>query len=65
MVSLGVLPEVVERCLNHTEGKRLRRIYQQHEYRKEMADAWNLLGYHLANMAYSSTLESKNLTRAE
>jgi len=64
MVSLGVLPEVVERCLNHTEGKRLRRIYQQHEYRKEMADAWSLLGYHLANITYSSILEPKNLTRA-
>ena len=64
MVSLGVLPEVVERCLNHTEGKRLRRIYQQHEYRKEMAQAWSLLGSYLANIPYSSTLESKNLTRA-
>ncbi len=59
MVSLGVTPEVVERCLNHTEGKRLRRIYQQHEYRKEMADAWGTLGAHLANITQSSPHESR------
>lgn len=44
MVGLGVLPEVVERCLNHREQNRVKRIYQRHDYKKEMRDAWQLLG---------------------
>jgi integrase len=44
MVSLGVLPEVVERCLNHREQNRVKRIYQRHDYKKEMKAAWQLLG---------------------
>ena len=44
MVANGVLPEIAERCLNHTEGNALRRIYQVHQYQKEMQSAWTLLG---------------------
>jgi integrase len=44
MVGLGVLPEVVERCLNHREQNRVKRIYQRHDYKKEMKAAWQLLG---------------------
>jgi integrase len=44
MVGLGVLPEVVERCLNHREQNRVKRIYQRHDYKKEMRAAWQLLG---------------------
>lgn len=44
MVELGALPEVVERCLNHREQNRVKRIYQRHDYKKEMAAAWKLLG---------------------
>ena len=44
MVSLGVLPEVVERCLNHREQNRVKRIYQRHDYKQEMRAAWQLLG---------------------
>ena len=47
MGALGVLPEVVERCLNHTEQNTLKRIYQRHDYREEMRAAWNLLGARL------------------
>jgi integrase len=47
MVGLGVLPEVVERCLNHVEANRVKRIYQRHDYRVEMTDAWRLLGERL------------------
>lgn len=47
MTALGVLPEVAERCLNHTEENRMKRIYQRHSYSKEMADAWHLLGERL------------------
>ena len=44
MVSLGVLPEVAERCLNHTEENKVKRIYQRHSYEAEMREAWRLLG---------------------
>ncbi|CDZ79876.1 Prophage CP4-57 integrase [Candidatus Rubidus massiliensis] len=44
MNSLGVLPEVAERCLNHTEENKVKRIYQRYGYEKEMKDAWELLG---------------------
>ncbi|MNF17316.1 hypothetical protein D3C80_2207370 [compost metagenome] len=44
MTALGVLPEVAERCLNHTEENKVKRTYQRHSYAKEMAEAWRLLG---------------------
>ncbi len=44
MTALGVLPEVAERCLNHVEQNKVKRIYQRHNYEKEMCDAWRLLG---------------------
>lgn len=47
MVALGVLPEVAERCLNHTEENKVKRIYQRHSYEKEMREAWRLLGERL------------------
>lgn len=47
MTMLGVLPEVAERCLNHTEENRIKRIYQRYTYTKEMREAWQLLGERL------------------
>jgi integrase len=44
MVQLGVLPDVVEKCLNHTEPNKLKRIYQRASYEVPMRDAWRLLG---------------------
>lgn len=48
MVALGVLPEVAERCLNHVEENKVKRIYQRHSYENEMRQAWALLGDRLA-----------------
>ncbi len=50
MVANGALPEVAERCLNHTEQNRLKRIYQRHSYQKEMKAAWEALGQHLSHV---------------
>lgn len=47
MTILGVLPEVAERCLNHTEENRIKRTYQRHTYINEMREAWRLLGERL------------------
>ena len=44
MQSLGVLPDVIERCLNHVEPNKLRRTYQTYDYADEKREAWRLLG---------------------
>jgi integrase len=44
MGALGVRPDVIERCLNHTEQNKIQRIYQRAELRPEMTEAWRLLG---------------------
>ncbi|SDR91885.1 tyrosine-type recombinase/integrase [Pseudomonas oryzae] len=44
MTALGVLPEVAERCLNHTEENKVKRTYQRHSYTAEMTEAWMRLG---------------------
>ena len=51
MVKLGVLPEVAERCLNHAEENKVKRIYQRHSYENEMRQAWVLLGDRLELLA--------------
>lgn len=50
MTALGVIPEVADRCLNHKEGNKVKRIYQRHKYAKEMNRAWHLLGKHLDSL---------------
>jgi integrase len=51
MAELGVLPEVIERCLNHTEQSRVKRTYQRAQYEAPMRDAWQRLGERLALLA--------------
>lgn len=53
MNTLGVLPEVAERCLNHTEQNKVKRIYQRYGYEAEMKQAWEILGYHLDELLKS------------
>lgn len=43
MAELGVLPDVIERCLNHTEQAKVKRIYQRPQYEAPMREAWNKL----------------------
>ncbi len=51
MQSLGVLPAIIERCLNHQEANRLVKVYQRHDYRPERRDAFDRLGHHLEELA--------------
>ena len=48
MAKLGALPDVDEKCLNHTEVGKVKRIYQRAQYEGPMRDAWKLLGTRLA-----------------
>ena len=47
MAELGALPDVVEKCLNHTEVGKVKRIYQRAQYEGPMREAWKLLGSRL------------------
>jgi len=39
---------LIERCLNHVEPNKLKRIYQRHELKAEQREAWKRLGERLA-----------------
>ncbi len=47
MGTLGVRPDVIEKCLNHVQQNKLIRIYQRQELKAEQARAWRLLGERL------------------
>lgn len=47
MGNLKVAPDVIEKCLNHTEENKIKRIYQRQELKVEQADAWRELGERL------------------
>lgn len=47
MAELGALPDVIERCLNHTEENKMKRIYQRAQYEAPMREAWRMLGERL------------------
>ncbi len=50
MVSLGISPDVVERCLNHVEENKMKKTYQRYDYSTEQKAAWKLLGEHLTKI---------------
>ncbi len=47
MGDLGVSSEVIDRCLNHTEQNKVKRIYQRAQYETPMREAWTRLGERL------------------
>ena len=47
MGELGVDGDVIERCLNHVEPNRMKRIYQRQRTEEAKAQAWALLGERL------------------
>ncbi len=48
MARIGVQPHIAELCLGHVEREVLRRIYDGHDYKAEMAEAWDRAGAHVA-----------------
>jgi integrase len=65
MVQLGVLPDVVEKCLNHTEPNKLKRIYQRASYEVPMREAWRLLGDRLHLLHLRATGEATNVVQGQ
>jgi integrase len=50
MVSLGISPDVIERCLNHAEENKMKKTYQRYDYADEQKAAWKMLGEHLSKL---------------
>ena len=48
MAELGVLSDVIDKCLNHTGQTKMKRIYQRPQYEAPMREAWQRLGDRLA-----------------
>ncbi len=47
MGNLGVASDVIDKCLNHTEQNKIKRVYQRQKLEAEQAKAWELLGERL------------------
>jgi integrase len=54
MGNLGILPDVIEKCLNHTEQNKMKRVYQRQELKAEQAEAWRKLGDRLSLLTGSA-----------
>lgn len=48
MGNLGVHSDVIEKCLNHAQENKLKRVYQHQKLEAEQAQAWTLLGDRLS-----------------
>jgi len=48
MGELGIRSDVIDRCQNHVEENRMKRIYQRQELKAEQKEAWNILGERLS-----------------
>jgi integrase len=44
MGDLGIRPDVIEKCLNHTDENKVKRTYQRQELKAEQLNAWHVLG---------------------
>ncbi|MGX7001953.1 tyrosine-type recombinase/integrase [Caballeronia sp. KNU42] len=56
MQKLGILPPVIEACLNHVEPNRMKRVYQHHDYEVEQREAWTALGQKLKALTTNNVL---------
>ncbi len=55
MGNLGIHGDVIEKCLNHTQENKLKRVYQHQELNAEQADAWRILGERLELLTTQSS----------
>ena len=55
MGKLGVLPAVIEKCLNHKEPDRIVATYQRYDYLPERREAFQKLGEHLRRLCEDDT----------
>ena len=51
---LGVDRDIAERCIGHTIGSQLERVYDQHKYFKQMSDAFAVVARHIQQLVSPS-----------
>ena len=59
---LQIMPEVIERCLNHTDENRMKAIYQRAAYAEPMRAAWAAWGDRLALLKAKVDGKAENIT---
>uniref|UniRef100_E6PQA2 Phage integrase n=1 Tax=mine drainage metagenome TaxID=410659 RepID=E6PQA2_9ZZZZ len=59
----GVLSEIIERCLNHKEHRKVVRTYQRQELVAERRQAWQILGEYLDELVYGNPRKVLQLVR--
>jgi integrase len=55
MGELGIAPDVIEKCLNHSEENKVKRIYQRQKLDAEQRHAWGVLGERLDLLVNTDT----------
>lgn len=63
MGSLGVPGDAIEKCLNHSEGNKVKRIYNRSVPREEMQRAWETLGAELQRLSQQQELKTAHAWR--
>jgi len=58
MSTLGVSDDIVDRCLNHVEPNKLRRVYIRSSKADSMQAAWDRLGDHLGDLIAKAPAET-------
>lgn len=65
MRELGAAADVVDRCQNHAETDEIRRTYQRAKLRREMKEAWLLLGKRLEELYAEGLEQAKSMAEAQ
>lgn len=55
MGNLGIRPDVIEKCLNHTEENKMKKTYQHQSLIEEQKQAWEILGARLEILISNNT----------
>tara|TARA_B110000503_G_scaffold136112_1_gene217895 strand:- start:743 stop:946 length:204 start_codon:yes stop_codon:yes gene_type:complete len=55
MAMLGVLPDIIDRCLNHKQTDKIKATYQLYPYETEKREAWTALGRRLDMLSSSES----------
>ena len=48
LARIGIAPHIAERCINHADANPLDAVYNAHDYRPQMVEAWDRVGTHIA-----------------
>lgn len=48
LARIGIAPHIAQRCINHADASPLDAVYNAHDYRPQMIEAWDKAGAHIA-----------------